>query len=484
MDETLKQVFYKATNNPEYGKYFSQLPLSSDYFGEFVDLAKYIQRHYYNSDQPISMSSLLIEIENDLNNRHKNTKEELDGWKLSVTNLADLSDTDNYANSEEINQAADKWLRRKKFYQIITESISNNNIGDAKSTNQLIDKLDQLSLIGSEDSELSSIDLFNQDNSDKIIEMVKDDKKDYISTGYKSLDNDLYGGLSRGELGMVIGSYGQGKTMTLANLSANYLINKLDVCFIELEEKPVRMIMRMLSTLVKKSKRELFGLKDEDNSKYLENILRQLTNRYNQHTLGKFELWSANSYEVSLDTIEKKLNRYFQVNNKYPDVIMIDYPELLNNEFDRVNRRDDVSMGMLYHRIRDLGAKYKSVVWTASQTNRMSSLENTITGYSISGSAQKLHAVELAITVNSNKEEFKNNFLRLYVDKARNHSDTFEPTLMFKVDPSCSRIIEESPAEKEEHQKLIDEMGTSSSKKGMSYDRTESELKKLRNGLS
>ena len=110
----------------------------------------------------------------------------------------------------------------------------------------------------------------------------------------------------------------------------------------------------------------------------------------------------------------------------------------------------------------------------------MSSLENTITGYSISGSAQKLHAVELAITINSNKEEFENNFIRLYVDKARNHSDTFQKTLLFKVDPSCSRIMEESPAEKEEHQKLIDEMGTSSTKKGMSYSRTENELKKLR----
>ena len=40
--------------------------------------------------------------------------------------------------------------------------------------------------------------------------------------------------------------------------------------------------------------------------------------------------------------------------------------------------------------------------------------------------------------------------------------------------------MEESPAEKEEHQKLIDEMGTSSTKKGMSYSRTENELKKLR----
>ena len=90
-------------------------------------------------------------------------------------------------------------------------------------------------------------------------------------------------------------------------------------------------------------------------------------------------------------------------------------------------------MGMLYHKIRDLGSKYNSVIWTASQTNRMSSLENTITGYSISGSAQKLHAVELAITINSNKEEFENNFIRLYVDKARNHSDTFQKTLLFQL---------------------------------------------------
>ena len=62
MDETLKQVFYKATTNAEFGKYFSQLPLSQDYFSDNVDLAKYIQRHYYKNDSPVSMSSLLIEI--------------------------------------------------------------------------------------------------------------------------------------------------------------------------------------------------------------------------------------------------------------------------------------------------------------------------------------------------------------------------------------------------------------------------------------
>lgn len=480
LDETLKQVFYKATTNAEFGKYFSQLPLSQDYFSDNVDLAKYIQRHYYKNDSPVSMSSLLIEIENDLSVRHKNTKEDLDNWKLSINNLSDLSNSDNFSNNEEINQETDKWLRRKKFYQIITDSISNNHIGDEKSTNQLIDKLDQLSLIGSEDSKIDSIDLFNDDSTDKIIDMVKEDKKDYISTGYPSIDNDLFGGLSRGELGMIIGSYGQGKTMALTNLASNYLINGLDVCFIELEEKGVRMVMRILSTLAQKSKRKLFGLNDEDTSNYLKSIMNQLINRHKNGSLGKFELWTADSYEVGLSTIEKKLNHYFQLNNKYPDIIMIDYPELLTNEFDRNNRRDDVSMGMLYHKIRDLGSKYNSVIWTASQTNRMSSLENTITGYSISGSAQKLHAVELAITINSNKEEFENNFIRLYVDKARNHSDTFQKTLMFKVDPSCSRIMEESPAEKEEHQKLIDEMGTSSTKKGMSYSRTENELKKLR----
>ena len=210
------------------------------------------------------MSSLLIEIENDLSVRHKNTKEDLDNWKLSINNLSDLSNSDNFSNNEEINQETDKWLRRKKFYQIITDSISNNHIGDEKSTNQLIDKLDQLSLIGSEDSKIDSIDLFNDDSTDKIIDMVKEDKKDYISTGYPSIDNDLFGGLSRGELGMIIGSYGQGKTMALTNLASNYLINGLDVCFIELEEKGVRMVMRILSTLAQKSKRKLFGLNDED----------------------------------------------------------------------------------------------------------------------------------------------------------------------------------------------------------------------------
>lgn len=79
--------------------------------------------------------------------------------------------------------------------------------------------------------------------------------------------------------------------------------------------------------------------------------------------LGQFTLWTAESYTVTLSAIEKKLQKYYQDKGFYPDMLIIDYPELLKNDYINSGVREEHATEMLTHSIRDLA---KNIIWFLS----------------------------------------------------------------------------------------------------------------------
>jgi len=244
--------------------------------------------------------------------------------------------------------------------------------------------------------------------------------------------------------------------------------------------------------LNRKNVKDLFTENGEGLNEFAFNdLMKNIKKGSDLGRLGQFTLWTAESYTVTLSAIEKKLQKYYQDKGFYPDMLIIDYPELLKNDYINSGVREEHATEMLTHSIRDLAKKYNMISFIASQANRFAYSQVTIKEDGIEGAKAKINPTELSISVNHNAEERSAGFTRLYIMKARNRDENFpdDGIIKLKTDKSSGRLNSESAEEKKEHQKIIDEMGTAfdtnsaKTNNKMSYELTEQQLDKKRNKL-
>ena len=78
------------------------------------------------------------------------------------------------------------------------------------------------------------------------------------STGWKDIDQKLYGGFNRGELNIFAAASGGGKSLFLQNLALNWTLQGLNVLYISLELSEELCSMRLDSMLTGYNTKELF----------------------------------------------------------------------------------------------------------------------------------------------------------------------------------------------------------------------------------
>ena len=71
------------------------------------------------------------------------------------------------------------------------------------------------------------------------------DNNGQVSTGWKAMDDKLFGGMNRGELNIFAGGSGAGKSLFLANLGINWALAGLNVVYLTLELSEELVSMRM-----------------------------------------------------------------------------------------------------------------------------------------------------------------------------------------------------------------------------------------------
>ena len=84
------------------------------------------------------------------------------------------------------------------------------------------------------------------------------DKNGQISTGWKAIDDKLFGGMNRGELNIFAGGSGAGKSLFLANLGLNWALQGLNVIYLSLELSEELVSMRMDAMLTGMPTKDVF----------------------------------------------------------------------------------------------------------------------------------------------------------------------------------------------------------------------------------
>ena len=229
-------------------------------------------------------------------------------------------------------------------------------------------------------------------------------------TIFESLNEALEGGLASKELAMVVAPPGVGKSLYLANQAVRSCLDGSNVLYISLEMAEDRVAQRLDSIFSRIRQDQL-----KDRCDDLKDRLNQVTSTVPDR--GKLKIKEFPTKRASVNQVRAYLNQLSNYENFCPDVIIVDYLELLATDSDMAEYQ---SQERLAQELRGLAIEHKCLVWTATQTNREGKKVRLITDTELADSYGKTRVCDLVISINQDEEEFDKGKSRIYIIKSRN----------------------------------------------------------------
>jgi len=183
---------------------------------------------------------------------------------------------------------------------------------------------------------------------------------DYISCGITSLDEPLGGGTLRKQFYMVSANSGGGKSVMLSNVANNYALQGLDVCYISLE-LPEDMIFLRQAFIMTESSHRVWK------SKLLD--IADKMKEFKKYGAGDFRI-ARLPIGSSANSIRAYIKQYEIECKKPPDVLVVDYLDLLSPIGGTKNKGQSEQDREKSQEIYELLHAYNMIGWSASQQNR------------------------------------------------------------------------------------------------------------------
>ena len=241
---------------------------------------------------------------------------------------------------------------------------------------------------------------------DQLEDRYREEARNTIETPWHGINTLMCGGIGNGDLGLIVGNPGGGKSWALVSLGAHavklgytvfhytlelgdaYVGKRYDACFTEI---PVGDLQHH-KTDIKNAIEDIRG-----------NLIIK------EFPAGKAGVNTIDAH------IEKCIGQGIE-----PDMIILDYADLLGGGFSREKRErlDDI-----YTNLRGLASSRKLPIWTVSQVNRTASRENIIQGDRIAESYGKIMIVDFAMSLSRKAEDKENGTGRMHIMKNRYGAD-------------------------------------------------------------
>ena len=195
------------------------------------------------------------------------------------------------------------------------------------------------------------------------------DNNGQVSTGWRDVDDKLYGGVNRGEITIWCAGSGVGKSLFLQNIAINLAVKGLNVVYITLELSEELCSMQMDSMLSEVPTKEIFRKLDE-----VEIRVRQAG-----HKSGGLHVKQLPQGSTCND-IKAYLKTYEIETQKKPDVLVVDYLDLLFPNNKRIDPSNlFVKDKFVTEELRGLMVERQMIGQTAAQLNRCLTLDSTVT---------------------------------------------------------------------------------------------------------
>lgn len=383
-------------------------------------IAQEILRYATKHGHGISQDALRIELDRASKvDSRKWSKDTIEATKATIERLGSKVKDKSYIKEELY-----RFIKHQVTRDAILESVDHLEVQDYEAVDQAFNKVLEV-----QESMSGGLGQFYvrdvSQRTTKRIEYVKDG----ISTGTKLDDYLKPGGLPPKALGCVVAPSGKGKTHILVHLGKSAVL--------ESNKKVLHITLELSEDMVLDRYDAAFSNipigRLEEKPKSIRRTVKQLGEQYGEFLVVK-EFAPASLTVPALRAYVRQLERIAF----YPDMIIVDYADLLLPS--QIGRDRDAyeEMGLIYQELRKLSYDTNCPVWTASQTNKEALNKEHYDWDKIADSAKKVHVSDLIVCFMQTLGEKKKKMGRIGVAKNRFGPDKFD--LQVRTDWSRSHV--------------------------------------------
>jgi len=257
--------------------------------------------------------------------------------------------------------------------------------------------------------------------------------RNYIPTGFNLIDDIMDGGLASGELGVVIGSAGGGKSWLLSKigseamrqgknvlhytmeLNENYVGLRYDACFTKIPFQDIRSNIDKVKETISK-------------------------------VPGKLVIKYFPIKTISPHTLKIHAERIMTLGTKI-DLMIVDYADILRPFESDKNSNSYTEMGGVYEELRGVLGELQIPGWTASQSNRGAAEEDIIQGHNVADSYRKIMTADFVMSLSRKMSDKATNTARMHVIKNRFGQDGITFPTKFDASNGDIQVFDEKSKE-------------------------------------
>jgi replicative DNA helicase len=247
------------------------------------------------------------------------------------------------------------------------------------------------------------------------------DARVIIPTPWSDINKLLMGGLGGGDLGLIFGGPGGGKSWMMVAMAGHAVKLGFNVVYYTLELGEVYVGKRF----------DAFFTNEPVNNIHLHR--KKVENEINRLE-GKLVVKEFSMGKASIQTLESHISKLKDMDIK-PDLVIIDYIDLLRSKR-KGERKDEIDD--VYMSVKGLARDLNIPVWSVSQVNRSGAQDDIIQGDKAAGSYDKIMISDFCMSLSRKKEDKVNGTGRLHVMKNRYGMDGL--TYNCKVDTTTGHI--------------------------------------------
>ena len=203
----------------------------------------------------------------------------------------------------------------------------------------------------------------------------REDARTTIATPWPKINELLQGGLGNGDFGLIFGNPGGGKSWSLVALGGHAVKMGYNVLHYTLELGEDYVGLRYDSFFTKIPVNHITKHKKE-----VEEIIPQIE--------GKLIIKEFPTGRASIHTVESHIRKCISQDVK-PDLILIDYVDLLSSKRKNVDRKYEIDD--IYTSTKGLARELNLPIWSVSQVNRAGAKDDVIEGDKAAGSYDKIN---------------------------------------------------------------------------------------------
>jgi len=250
----------------------------------------------------------------------------------------------------------------------------------------------------------------------------RENNRKCIPTPWKRLNDLLQGGLGGGDFGLVFGNPGGGKSWTLVALGGHAVRLGYNVLHYTLELGEDYVGLRYDAFFTQIPVDHLTKNKEK-----VESIVPQIP--------GKLVIKEFPTGRASIHTIESHIRKCTDHDIK-PDLILIDYVDLLSSKRKNVDRKYEIDD--IYTSTKGLAKELNLPIWSVSQVNRAGAKDDVIEGDKAAGSYDKIMITDFCLSLSRKAKDKVNGTGRFHVMKNRYGMDGL--TFGVKADTSTGHF--------------------------------------------